>query len=107
MPPLVLLRVLEPEMPCHLTGVDRHLQMQGPTERLPAHCQLEALRSGVQPCTSARHPMSRVRPEHDEIVSFRHRDHSQQSRPAIRLATPHTCAVWLGTESSPVGHTSV
>ena len=91
--------------------VDRSLHTQGTPERLAANCLLEATRHGVQPRTSPRHPVSRVRAEHHRgglpSISVRRRDHSQQCRPAIRSATSHTGARWLGAESSPVGHTQV
>lgn len=107
----VLLRVLDVEVLGDRADVDRGLQSQGTSERLAAHCHLEATRDRVQPRTTSRHPVSWVRAEHHRGgipgISVRRRDHSQQCRPAIRSATSHTGARWLGTESSPVGHTSV
>ena len=105
------LREPDSEMLCHRAHVDRGLQPQGTSERLAAHCQLETVGSGVQPRTTSRHLVSRVRPEVNRGaspgISVRHRDHSQQSRPAIRSSTSHTGAGRLGTESSPVGHRTV
>ena len=98
-------------MPRDRADVGRGLQSQGTPERLAAHCQPEALGRRVQPCTTTRHPMSRVGAQDDPGVrpglSVRRHDHSQQCRPAIRSSTSHTGAGRLGAESSPVGHTPV
>jgi hypothetical protein len=45
--------------------IDRGLQAQGTSERLPAHRQLEALGRRVQPRTTPAHPVSRVGAEDD------------------------------------------
>ena len=108
---LVLLLVLEAEVPCDRARVDRGLQAQGTSERLAAHRLLETLGPRVQPRTTSRHPVSRVGAQVNRGatrgICVRRRDHSQQSRPAIRSSTSHTRAGRLGAESSPVGHRTV
>jgi hypothetical protein len=57
--------VLDPEMVGDWVEIDRGLQAQGTSERLPAHRQPEALGCRVQPRTPPGHPVPRVGTEDD------------------------------------------